>query len=255
MIESKKTDVIKVTESDGRLTTLRPVWISNGTFFGVHPLPGKHDPAEILGPVLHQGEVMADVTPSLVTRSVPKSERWMIAQPRGEDAYGRVNIIRNHPRQSVIDFISSQEEVLGGAGLLISEGQAHTRSFWASPSGGDFDTAPNSAYDPQMYSTGSVVARCSGVNPIYYAIYITGEATGKNPGRHIHWSESASYLSSEQFRSDLAKKRKVKDSPIQEACVFDGGSSRQLWVRGAPTPLRFTGVEVPNHLCVWGHIE
>ena len=217
---------------------LRPVWISNGTFFGVHSRSDQY----AFGPAVHRGLPVTDVTPVITNGSVPKSERWLIAQPK-ERKYSEVNIFQNKPRKPVVGNLDgTEQEVLGGAGILISNGTPKTNNFWRSDVGGKFDSG-------QPKTTGPIFAICGGVKPIYYAICVR-EGSGKP---RISWSETASYLMA-QFRVDLANTRKkVQDKQIQEACVFDGGTSRQLWVSNPPRgdKLRFTGLEVPNYLCIW----
>ena len=207
------------------------MWISNGTFFSEH----TKRPVRVLGPVIHRGQPIVDLRATMF-----KDKK------KGNDVFHRLysNQVKRRPCDSVeinnrtnantIENLRiSNQELLGGAGSLISDGKVQT-------SGGGFN-------DDAKFSSGPIVAHTVGLVPVYYLIYVN------NPSYGLHWDDVAFYLTSE-FRDDFRKSRKVSyyDPPIYEACVYDGGQSRQLWIRNQKRQMRFSGAIVPNYLCLWG---
>ena len=241
----KKEDKITIYSSNnsngGRYqapkpVTLHPMWVSNGTFFSEH----DKSPVRVLGPVIHQGVALVDVKPGMFTeRGNDIFQRLYSSQPIGLP-YKAVNIKRRTTANTIEDLRRSNRELLGGAGSLVSDQKVQT-------SGGGFNTNVS-------YSSGPIVAN-SLQGRIHYLIYVNNTSYG------LSWSEVASYLTKE-FRDELrgarfkeaGKDAVFYDPPIYEACVFDGGQSRQLWVRNQKKQMRIPNskVVVPNYLCLWG---
>ena len=223
---------------------LEPVWISNGTFFDLH---GPRF-VRVLGPIIHRNQAVLDV-PSYI--GPEKSQRWYIHQTT-EEPYKQVYYAKKTSGESLMDLASVEQELLGGAGLIISEYEinfyfAEDKSYRSKYPFGDGYHFGNGFEFGATYSSGTVIAKCIQKNrPIYYVIYLRGPG-----GIGLSWFEVANYLLS-GFKEDMKKERGVLDSQIKEACVFDGGSSQQLWVRNQPTQMRFSGVKVPNYICIWG---
>lgn len=225
---------------------LHPMWVSNGTFFSEH----NKSPIRVLGPVIHQGVALVDIKPD---NFIQKNKSDAYNKKRANDIFQRlyssqpinfpyraVNIERRTTANTIEDLRRSNRELLGGAGSLVSDQKVQT-------SGGGFNTNAS-------YSSGPIVAN-SLQGRIHYLIYVNNTSYG------LSWSEVASYLTKE-FRDDLRGARFKEagkdaifyDPPIYEACVFDGGQSRQLWVRNQKKQMRIPNskVVVPNYLCLWG---
>ena len=241
-----------ILQDDNR--KLWPVWVSNETFFDHHvetndPVKKRsreYNYTKIVSPVVHEGFPVTDADRGRVGR--PQFNRVYVNQPSAsggvvsirDETFKRVDFGLRSYSEKIYDLAKSNRELLGGAGLLVD--RYISRAAYPVYLGGFQFTA--------AYSSGPIVARSLSKNgmPIYYLLYIRGD-----DGLNISWDDAAKYLTG-RFPKYLMDKRGVLDPKIYNACVYDGGGSRQLWVRNQRDKMKFEGTRVPNYLCVWGSL-
>lgn len=233
----------------GKPQKLVPLWISNGTFFGIDSDDDYEDKVKffVSGPVLQNGpkQRRANAPKSLGV----KSNRWiqlhnLYANGNVEGAFVQMQGYASayNIRTGKVPYLPTNaykskrwQWASGGAACLIEKGVAHTESYWGSDAGGRFS-------QDQWYSTGPVIAiNDSTDNPVIYLIMETSAAGS------FRWAQMTAYLQA-SFLKDISH---PADGKIQQALVYDGASARQLWVKGKGEVFG-SGRPVPQFLCVWG---
>lgn len=229
---------------------LVPLWVSNGTFWGLDSQDGYKDkfPHFITGPVVQSA-------PKMRRANAPKGigskiKRWVhlhnlyrngsvagrYAQLQG---YSTALNIRNGKVQSLPQNkygSRSWQWVAGGAAALVENGVFHTtEGWWQSPQNGEFSSG-------QWYSTGPIIADNQGGPEAVYLIM--------HANKDRSWHQAAAYLQT-QFLKDIGH---PGDGSIQNAVVYDGGSSKQLWIRGKGE-IPISPRDVPHYLCLWGKVK
>ncbi len=232
----------------GKQQKLVPLWVSNGTFFGIDNDDDYEDKVKffVSGPVLQNGpkQRRANAPKSLGV----KSNRWI--QLHNLYASGDVegHFVQMQGYASAYNIRTGKVPYLpinayksrrwqwasGGAACLIENGVAHTESYWGSNAGGKFS-------EDQWYSTGPVIAINSTEKTVIYLIMETSDP------REFFWRDMTAYLQGD-FLRDI---NHPADGKIQEALVYDGASARQLWVKGKGEVFA-SDRGVPQFLCLWG---
>ena len=235
---------------NNKLRFLKPMWISNGVFFN----DGLSNSTNVYGPIVHRGSAEVDVNAALVggknpdagiRRNAQKKIRRWYTDHHAAAPFAPLGFFHNDPVKSAELLAQSEFEVIGGGGILIENGVVHTGAgnFWPSTAGGGFDGRVT-------YSCGPIIAQSSDTYPIYYMI-LSEEG---NPKQFVNWDKMASYLKN-SFTSEINFLRNPllrTSSTIYNAMVYDGGKSRQVWVRNQGLKyVEPSKSPVPHYICLW----
>lgn len=201
------------------------LWMSNGVFFGpnAQEKEGKMEP--ILGPVVMSGVPISDIA---MFYTVQKRSRSYYAQKTQSPSYGDAT-----GGATSTQLASRGPSVIGGGASLISNGSVHNDTYWETTLG----------FDGRQPSTdkaiGPIIASDAAGRLIYLVMF--KYAYG--------WAEAAAYMNSpSHFLRDIGFQ---KDPGIQNAIVYDGGASPQLFVRGSGIVVP-NSRPVPHRICLWG---
>jgi hypothetical protein len=233
---------------NGTIVDTYPMWVSNGTFF---EMTNNDDtlPSLIAAPIVYESVGTND--PNATDFRKGKGKRWFMGQkphlPHSQ--YMHIDLQQNVQGLLSTKLADTYLYLIGGAGALVINGKAMNDDFWESPSGGKFIT--RDVLGSQGYSAGTIIASNDAAieHRIHYLILCRSI---------IPWRELAPYLSNDFIRDigNAAGARPPYDGKIQNAIVYDGGGSRQLWIRrphNMPSLIPGYGTRpVPQFICLYG---
>jgi hypothetical protein len=252
--------------------TMIPLWVSNGTFFGDDCYesfevdnPKEKEDMIVAGTIVHKGDPIATSSPTIAT---PKRRRWGYFQDNNPwptaitDPGSNIVIARESTPHLASHYAGEGwTSVITGAGSLVENGRVKKREVAQTKAGGNFPIwikTKGNLHSP-TYCAGPMIARNADGNVLYLIQDRTpnnGEK-GTNAGRD--WGDMARYLRGGflghgSLLEDM--KCREKDGTIWNAIVYDGGSSRSLWVRGSGIIGGYeTNRPVPHYMCLWADVN
>lgn len=263
-LDSFVNRVNTTTQFDIRLPgniKLRPMWISNGTFFATH----EQVRTSVAGTVVFQGQpgwnpaerldVRIDgdpfsLTPPPVPRGAPrpqKDQRWTYLQGDG-GLNEQVRFFHEEGLRRADNIAPRWYSAISGAGALVE-----TITFAGTPTtyyrGLPLPAQGRSKYwennratgnfaNAQTYCAGPVIAMNAAGTALYLIMDRTnsnGETDSTRQGRR--WEHMTAYLQGSSGHGNFLNEirfdgsgTRPNDGRVGWAYVYDGGGSRQLWI-------------------------
>lgn len=264
---------------DNKPKTLKPLWITNGTFFlddcqndwiqMAGSIIDSTVPVNYRGP-LPKPKLLIDPPARSLGGPVPSQRLNFQEAHRYRGVFlqrlnnGIVSTEFRHSRASASEWASlGYYSAIGGAGILVENGNARATNYMYRKDKGFFPSV-----DTPTYCAGPIIATNETKNILYLILDRTHLSGGRYGNWGRPWGEMSDYLKN-NFLGEIGRRG---DGRINSALVYDGGGSRGLWIRKrrglfglmrgfnpdeAPAyGGRYIGNDmntrlVPHHICLW----